>query len=305
LLLGLDNFEQVVDAATDLAALQGVCPNLRLVVTSREVLQVAGEHAYAVPPLKPDDATQLFNTRALSARADFQPGPAVDELCARLEHLPLAVELAAARVRVLSPELLLDRLGERLDVLQGGRDADPRQQTLRATVQWSYDLLSPTEQKLFARLSVFAGGNTLEAAEKVCEADLDTLASLVEKSLLRQSASRFWMLETIREFAAERLEASGEEPEIALRHAAFFTAFAVESDPKLRTREQIQWMTRFQEERNNIRAALEFLAAQPGRAEEEARLAGACSYFWYLATDPQEGRMRLEAALTRTVEIPL
>ena len=304
LLLVLDNFEQVIDAATDLAALQGACPNLRLVVTSREVLQVAGEHAYAVPPLKPDDATQLFNTRALSARADFEPGPAVDELCARLEHLPLAVELAAARVRVLSPELLLDRLGQRLDVLQGGRDADPRQQTLRATVQWSYDLLSPTEQKLFARLSVFAGGYTLEAAENVCEADLDTLASLVEKSLLRQSASRFWMLETIREFVAERLEASGEEPEIRLHHAAFFTAFAVESDPKLRTREQIQWMTRFQEDRKNIRAALEFLAAQPGRAEEEARLAGACSYFWYLTTDPREGWMRLEAALARAVDIP-
>ena len=304
LLLILDNFEQVIDAATDLAALQGACPNLRLVVTTREVLQVAGEHAYAVPPLKPDDATQLFNTRALSARTDFQPGPAVDELCARLEHLPLAVELAAARVRVLSPELLLDRLGQRLDLLQGGRDADPRQQTLRATVQWSYDLLSPTEQKLFARLSVFAGGYTLEAAEEVCEADLDTLASLVEKSLLRQSASRFWMLETIREFAAERLEASGEEPEIRLRHAAFFTTFAVESDPKLRTQEQIQWMTRFQQERNNIRAALEFLAARPERAEEEARLAGACSYFWNLSADPREGRMRLEAALTRAVDIP-
>jgi len=305
LLLILDNFEQVIDAATDLAALQGACRNLHLVVTSREVLRLVGERAYAVPPLKPDDATQLFNAGALSARADFQPGPAVDELCARLEHLPLAVELAAARVRVLSPELLLDRLGERLDVLQGGRDADPRQQTLRATIQWSYDLLSPIEQKLFARLSVFAGGYTLEAAENVCEADLDTLASLVEKSLLRQSSSRFSMLETIREFVSERLEASGEEPEIRLHHAAFFTAFAVESDPKLRTREQIQWMTRFQEERNNIRAALEFLAAaQPGRATEEARLAGACSYFWYLTTDPREGWMRLEAALARAVDIP-
>jgi predicted ATPase len=303
-LLVLDNFEQVIDAATDLAALHGACPNLRIVVTSREVLQLAGEQAYAVPPLKPDDATQLFIARALSARADFQPGPAVAEICARLEHLPLAVELAAARVRVLSPELLLDRLAQRLDLLKGGRDADPRHQTLRATIQWSYDLLSPTEKKLFARLSVFAGGHPLEAAEEVCEADLDTLASLVEKSLVRQSASRFWMLETIREFAAERLEASGEGSETRLRHAAFFTAFAVESDPKLRTREQIQWMTRFQQERNNIRAALEFLGAQPGGAEEEARLAGACTYFWILAADPREGRMRLEAALRRAVDIP-
>jgi predicted ATPase len=200
LLLLFDNFEHVVEAAAELAALLASCPNLHLLVTSRELLRVPGEQAYPVPPLEPEEGTELFLTRARAALPSFEASPAVPELCARLEHLPLALELAAARVRVLSPEQLLERLSRRLDLLKAGRGADPRQQTLRAAIEWSHDLLNEEEQRLFARLAVFRGGCTLEAAEAVCEADLDTLESLVDKSLVRvRERERFWMLETIRE----------------------------------------------------------------------------------------------------------
>ena len=156
------------------------CPNLTLLVTSRELLRIQGEVEYAVPPLAEPEAVSLF-----CERSGLEPFEDIAELCARLDSLPLAVELAAARTKALSPAQILERLSSRLDLLKGGRDADPRQQTLRATIEWSYDLLTPEEQELFARLSVFAGGCTLEAAEEVADADLDTLQSLVEKSLLR------------------------------------------------------------------------------------------------------------------------
>ena len=184
MLLLIDNLEQVVEPAPELSpSLQG-CPNLTLLVTSRELLRVQGEVEYEVPPLQEPEAVSLF-----CERSQLEPSDEIAELCRRLDSLPLAVELAAARTKALSPKQILERLSQRLDLLKGGRDADPRQQTLRATIDWSYDLLSEEEQRLFARLSVFAGGCTLDAAEDVCDADLDTLQSLVEKSLLRFTTS--------------------------------------------------------------------------------------------------------------------
>ena len=176
----LDNLEQVVESAVELAALLRACPNLRLLVTSRELLRVDGEVVYPVPALAEPEAVELF-----CARARIEPDEAVAELCGRLDNLPLALELAAARVSVLTPAQILERISQRLDLFRAGRDADPRQQTLRATIAWSYDLLSTDEQRLFARMAVFRGGCTLEAAEEVVDADLDALQSLVDKSLLR------------------------------------------------------------------------------------------------------------------------
>jgi class 3 adenylate cyclase/energy-coupling factor transporter ATP-binding protein EcfA2 len=201
LLLLLDNLEQVIEAAPELSSLLQQCPNLTLLVTSRELLRVQGEIDYPVPPLAETEAVSLF-----CERAQIEPSEEIAELCRRLDSLPLAVELAAARANALSPAQILARLSKRLDLFKGGRDADPRQQTLRSTIAWSYELLSPEEQQLLCRLSAFSGGCTLEAAEEVCDAELDTLQSLVEKSLLRFSDERYWMLETIREYAEERLE---------------------------------------------------------------------------------------------------
>jgi predicted ATPase len=217
LLLLLDNLEQVIEAAPELSELLQDCPNLTLLITSRELLRVQGEVEYAVPPLAEPDAVSLF-----CERAQTEPSEKIAELCKRLDSLPLAIELAAARAKALSPTQILERLSGRLDLLKGGRDADPRQQTLRATIEWSYDLLSEGEKRLFVRLSVFAGGCTLEAAEEVADADLDTLQSLVEKSLLRFSNERYWMLETIREFGAERLAESSDEEDVVGLHAAYF-----------------------------------------------------------------------------------
>jgi len=194
LLLLLDNFEQVVGAAPELSPLLAACPNLRLLVTSRELLRVQGEVEYPVPPLAEPEAVELFSTRSR-----LEPDDTIAELCRRLDDLPLAVELAAARTSVLSPAQILARISKSLDLLKGGRDADPRQATLRTTIEWSHELLSEDETALFARLAVFAGGCTLASAEDVTEADLDTLQSLVEKSLVRHTDERFWMLETIRE----------------------------------------------------------------------------------------------------------
>src|SRR5580765_771285 len=215
MLLVLDNAEHLLPAlASDVAALGASVPTMTLVVTSRERLRIAREHVFPVPTLADEDAVRLFHARARAVDPTFSSNGAVRQLCERLDNLPLALELAAARTGLLSPEQLLDRLGGRLDVLTGDRDADPRQQTLRATIAWSHDLLSTDEQQAFARMSVFAGGCTLGAAEEICASDLDTLQSLLDKSLVRrreaESEPRLWMLETIREFAAERLAASGE-----------------------------------------------------------------------------------------------
>jgi predicted ATPase/class 3 adenylate cyclase len=289
LLLLLDNLEQVVEAAPELASLVETCPNLRLLVTSRELLRVRGEVEYPVLPLAEPEAVELF-----CARAQTDPEETVGELCRALDNLPLALELAAARASVLSPRQILERLSGRLDLLKGGRDADPRQQTLRATIEWSYELLAPKEQRLFARLAVFRGGCTLKGAEEVADADLDRLQSLVDKSLLRHSAERFWMLETIREYVAERLEASGEAEELRRRHGDYFLALAEEADPGLGV--EHEWLDWLAPEHDNMRAALDRYEAS-GEAELALRLAAAVWRFWNLRGYITEGRRRLEAAL--------
>jgi predicted ATPase len=296
LLLLLDNFEHLIEAATDLAELTSSSPNLQLLVTSRELLRVPGEQAYPVPPLEADDGMQLFLLRAREAEPNFEPDASVSELCARLEQLPLALELAAARVRLLSPAQLLERLSGRLDLLKAGRGVDPRQQTLRATIEWSHELLDADEQRLFACLGVFAGGCTLEAAEKICDADVDTLQSLVDKSLIRlREGKRFWMLETIREYALERLDASTEAEELRRRHANFFLALAEEGEPYL-YEYSVEWLDRLGQELPNLRVALDRLEAS-GRHQELLRLAAAFSPLWGIRGSMNEGRRRLDAAL--------
>jgi predicted ATPase/class 3 adenylate cyclase len=296
LLLVFDNFEHVVEAAPRLSELLASCPNVNLLVTSREPLRIPGEQAYPVPALEPDEGTELFVARARAALPSFVTGAAVTELCARLENLPLALELAAARVRVLSPEQLVERISQRLDLLKAGRGVDPRQQTLRATIEWSHELLGEDEQRLFARLAVFVGGCTLESAEAVCDADLDTLESLVDKSLVRvREGSRFWMLETIREYAVERLEESGEAQNRQRRHAEHFLAFAEEAQPHTHAFSR-EWIERLEHEHDNLRAALDHLAAS-GENELVLQLAGALSNFWQSGGYVAEGRHRLQSAL--------
>jgi predicted ATPase/class 3 adenylate cyclase len=297
MLLLLDNYEHLMDASVDLADLLAECPNLRLLVTSRELLRLSGEQAYPVPPLAPADGTQLFLARAWAADPHFAPDGAVDELCARLDQLPLALELAAARVRVLSTSQLVDRLSQRLDLLKAGRAADPRQQTLRATIEWSHDLLDAEEQRLFARLAVFCGGCTLESAEDACAADLDVLQSLVDKSLVRERAGdRFWMLETIREFALERLEASGEAEAVRGRHAEHYIALAEAEEETVLSVAPTPALERLEQEHDNVRAALDWLE-QVGRVEDALRLASAIWEFWCLHVHADEGARRFERLL--------
>ncbi len=231
-LLLLDNAEHLMpEVASRIAELRDV-PGPTLVVTSRERLQLQGEHVYSVPSLAEREAVELFLTRALALGSEIQESESIPELCARLDNLPLALELAAARTVVFSPAQLVERLAQRLDLLKAGRDADPRQQTLRATIEWSYDLLEAEEQRLFRALSVFTGGCSYEAAETVCDADPDTLQSLLDKSLLRRrdEPPRFWMLETINELAAERLAAEAEDAELRRRHAEQYLAIALSAN---------------------------------------------------------------------------
>jgi predicted ATPase len=251
----LDNFEHVVDAAAGVSDLLGACRNLRLLVTSRELLRIRGEVDYPVPPLAQGDAEDLFIARSRLPRDDDVAG-----LCRRLDNMPLAVELAAARTKTLSPDEILERLGRRLDLFRGGRDADPRQTTLRATIDWSYDLLDESEKVLFARLAVFEGGCTLAAAETLCAADIDVLDSLVSKSLLRRTRERFWMLETIRAYAVERLEASAEGPELRARHARFYMEIAESLQERDRRRDAAA-REQLDGELSNLRQALAHAAS--------------------------------------------
>jgi predicted ATPase/class 3 adenylate cyclase len=295
LLLLLDNFEHVVDAAPGLADLLAACPNLHLLVTSRDLLRLPGEQAYPVPPLEPPDGTELFLTRARAADPGFVSSDVVPELCAELEHLPLALELAAARIRVLSPEQLLERLSSRLDLLRAGRGVDPRQQTLRATIEWSYELLDGDERRLFARLAVFRGGCTLESAEDVCGADLDTLQSLVDKSLVRvREGGRFWMLETIREYAHELLEGGGEGEAVRRRHADHYLALA-ELAYAERFDRGLTWVRRLEPEHDNLRAALDHLLDRDPLCH--LQLVGALGWFWLARSHFAEGSRRLEDGL--------
>jgi predicted ATPase len=293
LLLLLDNLEQVVEAATELASLVESCPNLYLLATSRELLRVRGEVEYRVLPLVDQDAVGLF-----CARSGAAPSEAVEELCRRLDNLPLALELAAARTSVLSPAQILERVTERLDLLKGGRDADPRQQTLRATIGWSYELLSPDEQRLFARLAIFRGGCTLEAATAVAEAALDDLQSLVDKSLVRRTGERFWMLETIREFALERLDESGQAPSARDRLASWVSALAREAGPQLSAARQAQWLERIDVERDNLRPVLEW-AFECDDVDLALELAVGLGRFWWVR-GPAEGLAWLERGLERS-----
>jgi predicted ATPase/class 3 adenylate cyclase len=228
LLVLLDNFEQVVEAAPTVSSLLAATPNTKALVTSREPLQIEAEQRYPVEPLPDGDAIALFTERAAAVEHGFRPTEPVGEICRRLDGLPLAIELAAARVALLSPDELLTRLDKRLPLLATrSRDAPARQRTLRATIEWSYELLEPTEQELFRRLAVFRGGFAVEAAESICDAELDVLESLVVKSLVRRLATgRLLLLDTIREYAVELLEASPDSRAAHDRHAQFFLELA-------------------------------------------------------------------------------
>jgi len=337
LLLVLDNFEHLPDAAELLPELLEQCPRLRLLVTSRAVLHLSWESIFEVQPLAvPDpgaggdqqtlagyDGIALFIERARAADPAFaltgQNAPAVAEICARLDGLPLAIELAAARLRVLPPQALLGRLSSRLTFLIGGaRDRPGRQQTLRAAIDWSYGLLDDTEQRLFARLAVFAGGCTLEAAEAVGDlatgaADgdaasvLDCTASLIDKSLLRRTDTagrpgpHLRMLESIHEYAVERLEESGEEADIRRRHATYFLAFAEQAAAGLGGAGRPDWLNRLADEHDNLRAALRW-AKDNKAARLGLRLAVALGQFWELRGYLSEGGRWLAELLAMAAE---
>jgi len=297
MLLLLDNFEHLIDAASVVAETIGSCPRLTVLVTSREPLHVDGEWEVAVDPMREREAVALFVQRALAVTAECTADTEIVEICRRLDCLPLAIELAAARVKALSPAVLLERLEQRLPLLAGGsRSAPERQRTLRATISWSYDLLSSVEQHLFARLAVFVDGGSLDAAEAICRADIDSVASLVDKSLLRRTGDRYWMLGTIREFAAERLDELADLPEIRAAHAAWHVELAERAQPELRGREARTWLERLDSEHGNLRAALDHLL-EIGDAEAASRLSGALWPYWQTRGDWTEGRRYLRAAV--------
>ena len=300
LLLLLDNFEHVMDAADDLAELLAACPNLRLLVTSRELLRLPAEQAYQVPSLRTSEGVELFVARARAADSRFEPTAAVDELCGRLEQLPLALELAAARVTVLTPEQLLERLAQRLDILKAGRGSDARQQTLRATIEWSHDLLDCEERQLFARLAVFSGGCTLEAVESVAGADLDVLQALVDKSLVRMlDGGRFWMLETIREYAAEQLASSEERDALGRSHAEYFLDLADTEDRHLIDEAGVERLDELEREQDNLRLALAWFDAA-GETQSLQQLFGALVALWAYRGPLAEGIGWSERALAET-----
>jgi predicted ATPase len=288
-LLILDNFEQVIDAALDLSRLLAGCPRVSVLATSRAPLRILGEQELAVPPLDRDEAVRLFVERAravnLELVLDDENSAAVAELCRRLDDLPLAIELAAARTRLLDPRAMLGRLEPRLPLLTtGARDVPPRQQTLRNTIAWSYDLLEPPEQLVFRRLAVFVGGCTLDAAQAICAPDqvdvLEHLDSLVAKNLIRGRAVggdvRVSMLETVHEFAFEQLAGSNELESLHQRHVAFFLSFAEQAEQELNGLSAPAWFARLVSEHDNLRAALEWSLTHPASGAESAlRLAGA------------------------------
>ncbi|MBA2278802.1 MAG: tetratricopeptide repeat protein [Chloroflexia bacterium] len=330
-LLLLDNFEQVASAATVVGALLAGCPKLRVLVTSRAALRVYGERESPVPPLPLPDAkrvpplaeledfasVRLFVERAAAIKPGFaltaENAADVAAICVRLEGLPLAIELAAARVRILPPAALLTRLSNRLNLLTGGAaDRDPRQRTLRGAIAWSHDLLEPAGQTLFRRLAVFAGGWTFEAAEAVCAAAggdvafdvLDGLDSLVQKSLLRQDETpegepRFTMLQTIREFGLEQLAVSGEEPAIRVAHAAYYLALAEEADPHLSGPDQRVWLDHLETEHDNLRATLAW-SLEHADPETALRLGGLLWHFWARRGHLREGLSWFERALAES-----
>ncbi len=337
MLLLLDNFEQVVSAAEQVAALLTACPQLKVLVTSREVLHVRAEHEFPVPPLAfPDPnhlpdlaalshhaAVALFLQQAQAVKPDFHLTDAnastVAELCVRLDGLPLAIELAAARMKLFSPRALLARLGSRLSVLtSASRDVPARQQTLRNTIAWSYQMLDAKAQRLFRRLSVFVGGCTMEAIEALCterdggesEPVLDSVASLADKSLLQHveqqtgEEPRFAMLETIREYALESLDALGETEAARRAHAAYFLRLAEEAEQGMAGPPQAVLLERLEQEHDNLRAAMQWSLEQAEEGKAMALLlGGALQSFWYIRGYYGEGRDFLERALSRSDEV--
>jgi predicted ATPase/class 3 adenylate cyclase len=324
-LLVLDNFEQVTEAAPEINALLAACPNLTVLTSSRSVLRVSGEQEYPVPPLGlPDtahlppltalsqyEAVALFIERARSVKPDFEitndNAPAVAEICVRLDGLPLAIELAAARIRIFTPQAMLGRLASRLGLLAGGsRDLPERQQTLRGAIAWSHDMLVDAERALFASLSVFVGGGGLDAIEQVCTGEatpdvLDTLDSLVEKSLVRQwegvgGEPRFGMLETIREFAMEQAVQQGRWEGLRALHAALFTDLAESSAKAIMGPAQRETLDRLEQEHDNLRAAIAW-AIETKAADAALRLGSALWRFWQMRGYLHEGLERLEGIL--------
>jgi predicted ATPase len=328
-LLALDNFEQVLESAPLLDALLSAAPGLKVLATSRTALRLYGEHEFPVPPLSlPDtgslppvesltryEAVRLFVDRARAIRPDFslteENAPAVIEICTRLDGLPLAIELAAARIKLLPPQAMLSRLGNRLKLLTGGaRNLPERQRTLRNAIAWSYEMLDEGEKSLFARLAVFSGGSSLEGIEEVCDPRgdlpvdvLEGISSLLDKSLLRQEEGqgaepRLVMLETIREFALEKFDESDDIEVIKRAHADYFLALAEEAEPKLWGPEDAVWLERLEQEHDNMRAALA-RALEFEAAELALSLAGALRWFWNMGGYYGEGRSWLEAALAK------
>jgi predicted ATPase/class 3 adenylate cyclase len=343
LLLVLDNFEQVMSASGLVADLLAHCPRLRVLATSRERLNIRGEHDLPLPPLqvpelsrggisaaedhtdralslddvRHSEAVRLFVERAQSVNPDFDltadNAAAVVEICHRLDGLPLAIELAAARIRFLPPRALLDRFDHRLDVLnRGSRDLPARQKTMRDTIAWSYDLLEPAEQRLFTRLAVFVGGATLDAVAAVAGGadgdgdDVELLESLAEKSLVRLLAGgdepRVVMLQTIRDYGLERLTASDEHESMRQRHAEHFLALAEEAEPQLAGSAQKRWLDRLDDDQDNLRAAIGWLR-EATQIEAALRLGGALWRFWWLRGDIGEGRGQLESLLRQEAPV--
>ena len=312
-LLILDNFEQVLPAATVVAETLEACPSLKILVTTRECLRVYGEQEFPVTSLAQDSAVELFVQRATAVWPDFAMTPenavAIQEICSRLDGLPLAIELAAARTKVLSPSAILDRLQSRLQLLTGGAlDLPERQQTLRKTIDWSHGLLNEAEQKLFRRLSVFVGGCTIEAVEAICNTSRDLgidlfegLSSLVDKNLVQrvdraEAEPRFAMLETIREYALERLTDSGEQSAARRAHAAYCLVIAEEGNPELNPADRARWLAQCDVEIDNFRFALDWLF-QTVDLDWGLRLCVALFRFWDMREHLTEGRARLETVL--------
>jgi predicted ATPase/DNA-binding CsgD family transcriptional regulator len=331
MLLLIDNFEHVISAAPLVSDLLATSPDLKVMVTSREPLRLTGEQEYNVPPLSlpssdtvsiesvsESEAGSLFVQRVQRMLPRFvlsaDNAPAVAQICARLDGLPLAIELAAARCKLMTPQALLARLDSRLTVLaSGSRDAPARQRTLRDTLEWSYNLLDRDEQVLFARLAVFRGGCSLDASEAVCGDGLSTdvldgLASLVDKSFVQQKETaegdpRFMMLETIHEYGWERLEFSGEAEAMRGRHARYFVGLAENAEPELRMAPHIRWFKRFGLEHDNLRQVLEWSLSQ-GDVSLGVRLSGAIWLFWFAYGHHAEGQQWTQRLLMRLDETP-
>ena len=312
-LLVLDNFEQVLSAAKVVAEILEACPALKILVTSRACLRIYGEQEFPVTPLAQNSAVELFVQRAAAVWPGYalteENGAAIREICSRLDGLPLAIELAAARTKVLSPREILDRLQSRLDLLTGGAlDLPERQQTLRKTIDWSYELLNEAEKRLFRRLSVFVGGCTLEAAEAVCNTNRDLgvelfegLSSLVDKNLVQrvdraEAETRFAMLQTIREYAFECLCDAGELNVARRAHSAYSLVLAEEGNPELSARERDRWLAQCDAEIDNLRYALDFLF-ETHDLDWGLRLSIALFRFWDMREHLTEGRARLETIL--------